>query len=83
MDEWNAQDKAELRQLLESRIYKRAVSESLGALWKGRKGAVTVEESALAHKYHEGACDVLEGLHLLAKVKAEFAPSPGKLRHDV
>lgn len=82
MEEWNEHDKGELRMLLSSAIYKRAVSDSLGALWKARKAASTVEESALAHKYHEGACDVLEGLHLLAAVKREFAPSPSKLRHD-
>lgn len=68
--------------LLNSPVYKRAVTESLGALWKARKGASTVEESALAHKYHEGACDVLEGLYTLAAMKREFAPSAGKLRHD-
>lgn len=82
MDEWNEHDKGELRMLLSSSIYKRAVSDSLTALWKARKGASTVEESALAHKYHEGACDVLGGLHSLAAIKREFAPSPGKLRHD-
>jgi hypothetical protein len=83
MEPLDEHDKADLRKILASSIYKRAVSQALTTLWKARKGAVTVEESALAHKYHEGACDVLECLHLLAEVKREFAPSAGKLRHDV
>jgi hypothetical protein len=82
METWSEQDKGELRQLLASQVYKRAVAESLQTLWRARRGAVTLEESGLAHHYHQGACDVLEGLQTLAMAKKEFAPSPTRLRHD-
>jgi hypothetical protein len=82
IEEFSETEKAELRELLASPVYRKATGLSLQALWRSRRGAVTLEESGLAHHYHQGACDVLEGLQTLAMAKKEFAPSPTRLRHD-
>lgn len=61
-----------LKALLQTPTFTKAVEEALNGVFRERRGAATLEACAMAYNHTEGAVAVLLKLYSLAEIKAPF-----------
>lgn len=65
------QEQADLRQVLESPLMRKAMDEAMDWTFREHRGAVTLETCAMNYNHNEGAFNVLNKLRSLAEMKEE------------
>jgi hypothetical protein len=81
MSTFNDEQKATLRGLLNNHLFREAMDNALGEVWRLKAGAEGLEANALANAYKEGSTAVLSALFKQAGETREPAPKPARLNH--
>lgn len=75
-------DRAALNNVLTTPVLIRAIEGALSDMWKEKRGHSTVEASALAYQYYDGACELIAKLYAKASEKPNMTVAPKKMRHN-
>jgi hypothetical protein len=76
------EEKLFLRKLLTRELVRRAVAEVLGEVWKEQTGKTSMEESAMAYQFNQGASSVLNKLYGMAELPPAPHVMPRRLNHN-
>lgn len=74
----SALEQQDLKSLLSSQTFGKAVEEALNGVFRDKRGASTLEACAMAYNHTEGAVAVLMKLYALAEMKPSFEGSTAR-----
>lgn len=81
-NELSPEEKGALFHMLSSEVFRKASSMALSEIRRLKSGADTLEGSALAHQFNEGAISVLDMIYGLAEIKKSSVVLPKRLLHN-
>jgi hypothetical protein len=78
---FSEEEKSQLRSMIQSPVFVRAMQEALGTIWRAQSAAEGQEACALAFAYYKGSCEVLSAIHMIAEKPIMVTPKPSRLNH--
>ena len=76
------QERATLNNILTNPTMIRALEGALSDIWKEKRAKNTIEGSAMAYQYYDGACELIAILYNKSRVKPNMTVAPRRIRHN-